>query len=256
MKKFTEKSLKIIQHVNNEIGIDVTKYQNPEIIGKVTDLILIQNYSVKSFYKPVLISFLIYATGFFVFDFGKIGIFIYGFIGVFFFLFNGLIYGVLKLLSNLKKDLKFIINSSLDFTRNICADLNYLSTNVKEIKNPIALVFEGIVAATVTPTLTKTFVKIPVVGGLFMGGSDKVFIVIIDQLKKHEDKSNIKKFIGTGSNQLTDVSSNIDNFINSFSGKTDNILNTGFRAFQFPIRVLFVCSIIMSFLFLLSFSIL
>jgi len=255
MKKYKEKSLLIIEHVNNEIGVDVSKYQNNEILGKISDIIMIQNYSIKSIYKPLTVCFLLYVTGFFIFSFGKIGIFVYSIFGLLLCLINGTVFGVIGLLSNLKNDLKLILNSAVELTRNICLDFNQLGTNLQTCKNPTGLVLEGVVAAVIIPTLSNKFEKVPFSGVILMSGSDKVLSLAINEYKKREDKTGIQKFVGNNSEKMLSLAEKMDAYIRDYSNKTDKIINQSFGTILLPLKIIFALTIFSTFLFLLGFII-
>lgn len=255
MKKYREKSLKVIEHVNNEIGVDVSKYQNNEILGKISDIILIQNYSIKSIYKPLIVCFLLYISGFLIFSFGKIGIFVYSFFGLLLCLINATIFGIIGLLSNLKNDLKLILNSAVELTRNICLDFNQLGRNLQTCKNPTGLILEGVVAAVIIPSLSNKFEKVPFAGVMLMNGSDKVLSLAINEYKKREDKTGIQKFVGNNSEKMLSLGEKMDNYIRDYSNKTDKIINHSFGTLLFPFRVMFALTIFSTFMFLLGFII-
>lgn len=255
MKKYAEKSLKVLEHVNNEIGIDISKYRNTEIIGKIKNLVMIQKYSISHLYKPVLFSLLLYALGFFIFSFELLGAIVYGILGFLLFVANGITFGIIRILSNLKKDLKFIINTSLDFTLNVCSDVIHLNSNIKNIESPIGLIFEGIVAAIVTPSLSSTFDKVPLLRGVLMYGSDKTLSIAVSQLKKQETKLGIKIFIHNRNDKMIAKSEMVQNFINSFKDKGDKVLDSGFSSVQIPLKIVFSISIIITCLFLIGCSI-
>ncbi|MFV0208528.1 hypothetical protein OBK13_04865 [Empedobacter falsenii] len=183
-EQLRQKSELVLVHVNEQIGIDFNKYKEhdlAELIINMKNIILIQNYLIKSIYKPIIISLIIYIAMFFIIDMSLVGKIIYGIIGLVLFLFNGVIYGTLSFLSSIKKDLKSIINTSLNVTTNICQDIALVNVNIQEVKNPIGLIFEGVVAVAVTPTLNSIFIKVPFMSGLLNKSSDKVMDFVIAQ---------------------------------------------------------------------------
>ena len=253
--KFTQKSERIIKHINQETGLDFTKYQNPEFIGKITDVIMIQKYTAKALYKPILIALALFICGFFLFKMTWIGAVIYGIFAFVAFMLIGFSYGTLTLLSNLRQDLKMIVDTSLNMTSNICQDFVHTNGNIQNIENPMGLIFEGIVASTVSPALTATFVKIPVAGGLLMSGSDKAMDIVVKQFKIYENKTNIRAFIGNQSNNLVGLTGKLDNIVTQFGNKTSSYIDNGFRLVQYPTRIVFGLSICFALFFILIFSI-
>ncbi|GEM_PF-6578378 len=253
MKKYTEKSLIVIKHINNEIGIDMLKYQNNEIFSKILDILMIQKYSLKSIYKPLIISLILFTAGFFLFNLGKISILLYSIFGLLFCLLNALLFGIIKLLSNLKNDLKLIISSSIDLTKNICSDLSLVATNIQNCKNPGGLVFEGIIAATVTPSLIKTFIKVPIAGDILMNGSDKILSLTVNEFKKYEDKFGIQKFTENGTAQLLKTNLKIESYITEFSDKSNKYVDNVFGTIQLPFKIMFMLTTFLTSIFILIF---
>lgn len=255
-EQLRQKSELVLVHVNEQIGIDFNKYKEhdlAELIINMKNIILIQNYLIKSIYKPIIISLIIYIAMFFIIDMSLVGKIIYGIIGLVLFLFNGVIYGTLSFLSSIKKDLKSIINTSLNVTTNICQDIALVNVNIQEVKNPIGFIFEGVVAVAVTPTLNSIFIKVPFMSGLLNKSSDKVMDFVIAQFKNYEDKTNIKAFIGNGSEKIINKSNKLNDLISSFSEKTEGYINKTFSTFQTPFRIIFTVSMVFTLIFLLSF---
>lgn len=48
-----QKSIELLAHINNEMGIDIHKYGNDEILGTVTKMMNIQTYALSSIVKPL-----------------------------------------------------------------------------------------------------------------------------------------------------------------------------------------------------------
>lgn len=256
--KIKKKSEQVLAHINKEVGIDFVKYQELELkeFGKkINNIVMIQNYAVKMMIKPLLISLFIYLSIFFFVDMSLVGKIVYGIIGLLLFILNGVAYGALSFLSNLKKDIKLIINTSLDFTTNIFQDFNEINTNIKNIQNPMGLILEGLIAAIVTPTLSTTFTKVPIAGSFLMFSSDKAMGIVVTQFKNYENTTNVKSFIGNQSDKLINYSDKAQSLINTFSIKTDKYINNSFSTVQIPVRIMFTISIILTSVFVLSFII-
>ena len=75
-EQLRQKSELVLVHVNEQIGIDFNKYKEhdlAELIINMKNIILIQNYLIKSIYKPIIISLIIYIAMFFIIDMSLVG---------------------------------------------------------------------------------------------------------------------------------------------------------------------------------------
>ncbi|KQR93691.1 hypothetical protein ASG01_07390 [Chryseobacterium sp. Leaf180] len=156
------------------------------------------------------------------------------------------------LLKNLKADLKYIINSALDHTLNICNDFTTINSNINNVKNPAAMIFQGVISAVIVPSLTKHFGKVPVAGRFLMKGSDKALTFAVSQLKLQEDKLMVSEYIGRGHTVIAVRIESIQNFIRTFNVKTDQFLNSCFSPIQTPIKISFYITATFTFVFILG----
>lgn len=238
MKNLPQKSIDLLSHINNEIGIDIYKYGNDEVLGKIAGMISFQTYAVSSLYKPLLIAFGLFIFGFFVLEMGWIGHILYGLLGLILFLSCGLFYGILSLTSKLKIDLQCITKFGLDTTRYIVSDLNQVNTRLREdIPNPVSLIFEGAIAAFLAPAISQNCSKIPFAGKVITSGSDKALGIVVSNLKKQEDKMNFFGKIANASSELSFKCDEVEHFLQDFSTKVENIINTGVKGVQLPFRI-------------------
>lgn len=250
MHKSLKKSLIVLEQVNNELGIDMTKYQNNELLLRVTNLIMIQKSFFSSFATPVLISLTIFIVGFFVLDLHIIGSIIFGIFGFLLYAFIGVLFGIFRMLSRLKNDIRSVVSVALQTTQNILTDLNVANKHFKkDVENPIGLVFEGTIASIITPVICSTFDKIPLIGNFLIGGSDKVLNLIVANFKKYESKMKISTFLDSKSTFLEKKGENLDQFVNTFSGTIDSTIEKGFNFLQKPTKILLNITIIITVLF-------
>ncbi|MBA5247844.1 hypothetical protein H1R16_05565 [Marnyiella aurantia] len=256
MYNLPQKSVNLLAHINNDLGIDITKYKNGEVMGKVADLMLIQNYALSSMYKPILLSLAIYIFGFFVLSLEIVGFFVYGIVGLVGFFLIGLLYGIIKLLSCLKNDLLSITHFALDTTQLMISDFKTASNTVRDdIKNPIGLVFEGAIAAFVSPFVTTQCRRIPLAGNILLSGSDKILNGVVANLKKQENKYDFKsKFAGT-TQRISERSSGVESFLSTFSSNVNRVVGTSFRLIQLPFRFALIGLICFMFIFMVCVSI-
>lgn len=256
MSNLPQKSLDLIAHINTEIGIDIHKYGNDEIFGKVTGMMNIQMYAVSTIFKAMFVAFGIYILGFFVLQMGWIGYTIYGILGFILFSIAGILYGILNLTSKLNSDLQTITKFGLDTTRLIVSDFNQINTRLRDdISNPISLVFEGAIAAFLAPTISQNCHKIPFAGKVIASGSDKALGMVVTNLRKQEDKMNFHGKMADGSKDLSVKCEEMEEFLEDFSIKVELILNKSIKVIQMPFRLAMFGTAALIGLFMLCISI-
>lgn len=253
MHKALKNSALVLARINNEIGIDMTKYQNSEILDKITGLLMIQKYAISSLVKPTVISFFAFIVGFYILNLEILGVIIYTLFGSILFFFMGILYGILRLLSKLKNDLHTITNFALETTSNIIADLNHVNHHVKtNVQQPYGLIFEGTVAALVSPAVCKALGRIPFVGNMLITGSDKVLGIVVTNFKIQESKMNFSSFLGDTEIIITQKANLVEEFINSFSATVDKTIDNGFKIIHAPIKYSFLGTAVFTICLLLS----
>lgn len=256
MEKTQKQVLQTSEEITPESGIDFTAYRNTEILEKVMSLILFQKYSASFLYKPVSVFLLLYITGFFIFNAEIAGMIVYGIAGFAIFSFNGVLAGLLLLLSNLKKDFKIIINSSLELTETLFNDVHILNTTIKNSEYPVCIIFNGIIKANILSALDKKLIRIPFIGKRIVNSTDKVVDLITEQLKNYENQLNIKKQIIGRSNVLLNagMNANIKSILQPFSGNIEETINKRFAVLEWPLKTMFVLSLVLTGFFLIIFA--
>lgn len=237
MHKALKNSILVLERINDETGIDMTKYQNSEIIEKITNLLIIQKYAVSSLIKPTIISFFLFITGFFILNIEIIGIIIYTLFGSILFFFMGISYGILRLLSKLKNDLHVITDFALETTTNILKDLNHVNHQLKnDVQNPYGLIFEGTIAVIVSPAVCKVLGKVPLVGNILITGSHKVLSIVVTNFKNQETKMNFSSSSLGTTGAIAEKVDLVENFITSFSNTVDKTINKAFIYLHSPVK--------------------
>jgi len=104
MKIRTKKDvIALDQKIKDELGVDVSKYKNQEVVDNFVSLLVFPQYIFNWGIRPVLIAFALYIAGFFVLDLVHIFYVIYGLFGLVLFLLSGILAGVLFLIWKMKK---------------------------------------------------------------------------------------------------------------------------------------------------------
>ncbi|WP_340202129.1 hypothetical protein [Ascidiimonas sp. W6] len=235
--------------IKGELGLDVKKYRNEEVAENLVDLIIFPKYIIQWVIKPILISLLIYASGFFFLDLVDVDYFVYGIIGLIIFLTVGLIAGLLFLTGRMKSDMLKIMNYSLDIMKSAVEDsteLNHKMTHENE-KEVLDLLFKGIIYIVTIPMIVKaTANKIPIIGGLIGSMAKEFLIFAADKIKFDENKINLDLAKNEqGLNKLQAY----QNSIASVSSKFEKIMNFIFGLARFTLKIGFGITLLILILF-------
>ena len=254
MKVKTKEDIeKLDLEIQEELGIDVKKYRNEEVVENFVDLLVFPEYIFTWTIKPILMAILIYIIGFFVVDLIHVEYIIYGLVGFVLFLITGILYGLLSLTKKMKLDLSEIIGYSLNMTKSAIKDYSQISTNLnpENKKEVLGLLFSGIVHVVTIPTLTQVIsAKASIVGGMINKFVIRVFTLVSDRIdfdgeidfdeSDEQDKENksLDAYIKT---------------ISSTSKGINKILNFTFKVGQFPLRIgFYIClSFLLLFIYLI-----
>lgn len=245
MKKILKKQkLELFNKVNNELQIDLNKYRNDEALGKIGKIFNIQMYSIKKIAGPILFSVFLYFLGFFSLKLVGWDYLIYGILGVIFFLLSGFFFGIDRLLTNLKKDLREVIQYGMEVFDHAVNDLELIhkkSDEFSQKENQLGLLFEGIMLGVVSPSVTKQIAGVPLVGGMVERGVDLCLYQVVNKFNSQNYKMNTS-LAASGVLSFAEVSRNR---FNTFLSIADKTVATTLSTARLPFRLLFAFSGIM-----------
>ena len=238
MKIRTTKDVEKLDHkIKTELGIDVQKYRNEEVVESFVELLVFPEYVITWVIRPILLSILIFLIGFFIFDLVHIEYIIYGIIGLVLFLLTGILTGLLFLTSKMKSDMWGIVDYSLVIMKSAVSDMNQVNNQItkENRKDVLGLLFKGIIHIVTIPMLSKIIAeKVPFIGGFVNRVVRKVLILVSDRMKFDEEnlKQELQKKEGA-SNALQTYS----NSISLASYGLEKIMNFTFGIAQFPLKI-------------------
>jgi len=244
MRIKTEKDVqKLDAKLKSELGIDVSKYRNPEIAEKFVDLLVFPQFVLNWVLRPITISFFIYLTIFYLFDLSPIMTIVYAVFGLILFLLNGTLFGVLLLLWKMKKDMFGVMKYSLNIMKECTVDLKHVSTiTTKENKKEtLGLLFLGITHIVTIPMVTEALGnKIPFIGGLFSKLFKKILRLASSRIKFNYDPN--KNEIVEDKSPAVVTNTYIRSIDHTIEG-LDKFLTTILRVGQFPISMVTLVTI-------------
>ena len=251
MKIRTPKDVeKLDAKIKEELGIDVQKYRNQEVVENFVELLVFPQYIFKWVLRPIPISFLIFGIGFFALDLVHLEYVIYTIVGLILFLLTGVLVGLLFLMWKLKTDIWGIVDYSLDIMKSAVNDLHQVNNQItaENRKEVLGLLFKGIIHIVTIPMLSQVIAdKVPFVGGIVNGIVKRILILVSNAVKFDESNLNqeLKKKEGAP-NALQIYSSSIT----AVSDGLEKVMGFAFRVTQLPLTILFVIVFLVLVIFL------
>ncbi len=232
--------------IKDELGIDISKYKNEEVISNFVELFLLPQYIVSWVIRPVLFSLFLYFFGFYSLKLVHIEYIIYAVVGLILFFFTGILFGIILLLFKMKMDILKISNYSLEIMKLAIKDLSNTKSQITyENRGYVfSLLFKGILHIVTIPILTHAITdKIPLIGGFLGKIIRKVLIFISNKIDfKEVEVSHISEEEGADT-----IDAYIEN-INFGSESLEKLVSFSFRVVKLPVFLLFTaCLLILIF---------
>lgn len=234
--------------IQSELGLDLKKYRNDEVVEKILSLLVFPEYFFTWVIGPVIFALLCYAAGFIFFDLSAFTIGLYIVLGLLLFLFSGLSFGLLMLTGRMKTDIVEIIQHTKMTVSSIRVDASDVLSQMSpgKRKASISMLFKGVLHLITIPTLTVAIkAKIPIVGGLLSWMTRKVLTAISNSVEfsdslPHTSSSDIP---GVAPEKVLDENHNSSKVLRK-------VINVSFGLVRMPIKVIFVTSTIILLLFI------
>lgn len=237
MKIRTEKDVeKLDQKIKDELGIDVRKYRNQEVVENFVELLVFPEYIFSWTIRPIILSFVAFIVGFFVLDLVHIEYVLYGIFGLVLFLITGVLLGLLFLTWKMKSDMWGIIDYSLNIMKSAVNDINQVShqVNAENRKDVLGLLFKGVIHIVTIPMLSQVISdKVPLVGGIVNRFVKKLFTLLSDRFSFDEIQLEEEMKKGEESNALQLYSKSIA----TASTGLNKLLGFTFGVAQFPLKI-------------------
>ncbi|MEM8860589.1 MAG: hypothetical protein AAGD96_19880, partial [Chloroflexota bacterium] len=127
------------QKIKNELGLDISKYNNPRIVESLVELLAIPYYLRYWVIRPIFLSIAAYVLGYYIFELTQFEYAFYGVLGLIFFLATGFLLAMLLLTFKLKNSILEIINFIFDILRSSVEDLHQVGSQVNLKNSPEVL---------------------------------------------------------------------------------------------------------------------
>ncbi len=241
---------KLYNKIKEGLGIDILKYRNEEVVNNFVDMLVFPKYVINWVSRPILIAFVIFIIGFFVFDLVHVEYAIYGIVGLVLFLVVGAISGVLFLIWKIKSDIRGIVNYSLEIMKSTLHDLNQLKNHINQgsVKNALGLLFNGIIHVVTIPMITKiSSDKIPIFSGIVNSIIKKILTIVSNKVKFDEEK--FKQELNAAKSEST-AEAVCSKSISSSTKGLDKVMNFTFGVAQFPLKIVLGIMLVILLLFL------
>lgn len=237
------------QKIQSDLGVDIGKYRDPEVVSKITELLVFPIYALNWTVRPVIIAFLIYLAGFFIFDLVHIEYLIYAVFGVVLFLVTGLFAGLLYLTIRFKSDIADIMNFSMDILKRIVRDVDKLNTTTDASNRTanLQLLFLGTMHLITIPVAGEVIGnRVPFIGGLVARLVRKVLTTATNLFRLDKMTHSTAKENAGGHGKILPM------YLASVSGfqqLTGKILGIGMRVVQLPVFLLLLLFVLTTWLF-------
>jgi hypothetical protein len=237
------------QKIKAELGVDVRKYRDEEVIEAISGLLVFPLYVVSWTVRPMILAFLLYIVGFFLVDLIHIQYLLYAVFGLVLALLTGLFAGLLYLTVRFKSDLEGIMNYSMGILKGIVEDMDKLNTtthagNRKEV---LQLLFLGVMHIITIPAVSQVIGnRVPFIGGLVTGLVRRVLTKVAGLFKWNE------KSLRDATTKAGDEGKILPAYlagVTGFQGVMGKVLNVGVKVVQFPILFVFVFFALLTYIF-------
>ncbi|SEC88417.1 hypothetical protein SAMN04489761_3863 [Tenacibaculum sp. MAR_2009_124] len=244
---------KLDEKIKTELGIDISKYHNEEVISNFLELLIFPRYILNWAIRPIFIALIAFILSYFLIDLVHIQYVLYTIIGFILFLLIGFLSGVIFLTWKIKTDILNALTYSIDILKSVVSDINLTGDHItkENRKDVLLLLFKGITHIITIPTLSNVISdKIPIIGNaisffirktltLFSNKLNIEEIQLSDQLDKENDES---KILNAYINSLTTTSNSLENVLNIVS-----------KIAQFPVKIILfiITTFLMFFIYLI-----
>jgi len=227
------------QKIKTELGVDIGKYRNEEVVEQISSLLVFPIYAVSWTIRPVVIAFALYIIGFFIIDLVHIQYLIYAILGLVFFLISGLFAGLFYLTVRFRNDIKSIMTYSMDILKGIVKDVDALNTttdaaNRKEVLQLLFLGTMHLITIPVTGDVIGN--RVPFIGGLVSRLVQRVLRTLTNLFRF--DQTNLVNATADAGGEGKILPMYLAG-VTGFQGIVDKILGVAIRVVQLPIGLLF-----------------
>jgi hypothetical protein len=254
MKIRTEKDVQALDlKLKSELGVDVSKYRNPEIAEKFVDLLIFPQFVLNWTLRPIIASLILYASVFFVIELTTTWLLIYAIFGFLLFMAEGVLIGMILVLWKLKTDIYSVLKYSLTIMKGCVLDIKHMNktTTTENRKETLGLLFLGITHIVTIPMVTVALTnKVPLIGGLLNNIVKKILRLVAVRIKFNYTP-NQTELVGNETRESV-TNAYVRSIDHTITG-LDKLLTIVLRLGQFPIAVF---TVITTFLLCILFIIL
>ena len=255
MKVRTKKDIvKLNDKIKEDLGIDVQKYRNEKVIANFVDLLIFPKYVISWGVRPILISILLFITGFFILNLVHIEYLIYTIIGLILFVVNGALTAVLFLIWKIKSDIWGVVAYSLEIMKSAITDVIKVNKQVSKEnrKDVLGLLFKGIIHIVTIPMVSKVVSdKVPFVSGIVNSVIARILRLMSNKVTFNQEKITVELYEEQDQSKLLKLYIKSISMTNKGLGKVVDIV---FGIVQLPIWLVFgvILTLLMLFLYLIN----
>jgi|GEM_PF-4139238 hypothetical protein len=231
--------------LNEKLGINFESYRNPELNRRIANLIVFPQYAFKILALPIGIFMLLHLilAGFLYSNNGLWSSLIFLSLGVVFCLGNGTLYGIIRLLNVISKDVKSIFAESINITRIMLNDIKGRAENLKsDIQLPSLFdIVYGVLFVVIVPIVTDIAQrKIPIIGKWLSARIESIVTASLRGLEGILNNSKfIDKMVGSTEDKVSNCADTGNHLLDASVGKISDIIDGTCRKATKPIKIFF-----------------
>ncbi|MCR9250453.1 MAG: hypothetical protein NXI20_08505 [bacterium] len=245
MKIKNKKDVEILEErINNELGLDIRKYKNPEVVDSFVEILIFPKYVISWVIRPVLVFLLLFVAGYFIINITGFEFVLYSMFGLILFIASGVLTGLLILIWKMKSDMWGIIEYALDIMKSSVVDVNNVNSKLwsENRKEAMSLLFQGIIHIVVLPTLAEVVAgKIPFVGGLVTGLIKKILTILANKIdfEPETEEKELKEIESEDDEKKASKSIEVySKVIDKASSGLNTVLSVTFKIVSMPLRII------------------
>jgi hypothetical protein len=235
----SELSKLAVVQVKDNLGIDIYKYDNDEIVQRVSNIVFVQKRAFNQVIVMTTLALALFIGGFFVLSLETFGYFIYSVFGLTLYLIIGVLAGIIRTVLLVKQDLLSVTKYAVSVLNLIAQDLGSLNLQDNEnLKNPFTSIFEAVLVGLVQPKIVAGLVSKPFIGPKVQSAVDNTFGYLIKKFREQEDKANIVAAAVKTQTSAVTLVERLRTIVNPFIGRLEAGFTTSFRFITLPLYTL------------------
>lgn len=242
-----QKSKLIIEEIKNDLSVDLSKYDNDEIIPRIQDLIFFQKNAISKILGSILFFLFLFLSGYFFIDLKELDYIFYSLFGSMLCVIIGICVGLLRFTKSLQKSLFCITEYASELMIQVTGDMKSTQGKIKEnLENPIGRLFEGIIIGILLPKIIEPASKIPLFGNKMGTGINNSMSRLALDFKEQEGKLDLDGKFENNTAFLVDKLDQVKDKLDAFSNISESAIRKSFSIINLPVFFILIPSVVLT----------